>query len=136
MAENFNELKKEQLLEAAAMFGVEVRNTMNKEEIVARLNSDGVTFHAYESITRTGEEEKPAVAPRSTPVASIDTADTAGGKVLVKMERKNYSFEVRGHRFSRQNPFALVDEDDADYLVNSLGGFRPALKSEVQNYYA
>jgi hypothetical protein len=54
----------------------------------------------------------------------------------LKMTRKNPTFEVRGVKFTRENPFALVKEEDVDYLIEVVGGFEVARRSEVERYYA
>lgn len=56
-------------------------------------------------------------------------------KLLIKMERENPLYEVRGHRFTDKNPYALVTPEDADYILRHETGFRQALPSELQEFY-
>jgi len=55
--------------------------------------------------------------------------------VLIRMTRHNYSYEVRGYKFTREHPFGLVTEEDADYLVEVEGGFQMATPSEARSFY-
>jgi hypothetical protein len=55
--------------------------------------------------------------------------------VLVKMTRRNWSYQTRGYYFTRDHPFQLVAEDDADYLVEEDGGFQIASPKEAREYY-
>lgn len=58
------------------------------------------------------------------------------GKVLIVMTRANPSFEVAGVRFTKAFPYALVTEDKANYICSKFAGFRPAIPSEVKEFYS
>lgn len=74
-------------------------------------------------------EPEPAVVPAQvTPVQP--------GVVLLKMERENPRYEVRGHKFTRDNPFALVKESDADYILQNVEGFKVASPREAKEFYS
>ena len=51
------------------------------------------------------------------------------------MTRRNHSYEVRGYKFTRQHPFVPVTEEDAEWLVEKGGGFRPATNREIKEFY-
>lgn len=55
---------------------------------------------------------------------------------LLKMVRRNYSYEIRGYRFTATHPFVLVSESDAEYLVEVDRGFRYATPKEAKDYYS
>lgn len=129
---NFNEMKKEDLVAVAEKFGVEINVHETKAVIIGHLVAEGVTPELVASFepgeTPVVEDDAP-VAPKFSP------NEDPGEKVTVRMKRSNASFEARGYRFTREHPFALVDEDDAEYLINTLGGFQLATQTEIQKYY-
>lgn len=60
---------------------------------------------------------------------------TTGDPYLIKMERDNILYETRGYRFTRENPYALVDPKDAEYILRVEDGFRQAWPSELEEFY-
>jgi hypothetical protein len=135
----FSDYTNRELIKIAEEFAVEVNPAATKAEIVARLAEDGVEFSLYKTLHPEEfggvvdvVEAEPVVVTTTTVVQPVvPVAD----KVLLKMTRKNATYESRGAKFTRENPFALVNEEDAEYLVNVIGGFQPALKMEAANYY-
>jgi hypothetical protein len=69
----------------------------------------------------------------SMPAARVSL--DAVGPVLIKMTRPNFSYEIRGYKFTKQHPYVLVEEDDADYLIETDGGFRLASPKELRDFY-
>lgn len=128
-----------------------VRDGDTKKEIVEKLEAAGVTWEDYEAlypdepepeqgdnVIRTPEPEDEELAPLDRPgkKAKAQRAEAADDLVLVKMERANPYFEVKGYTFTSRNPFQLVKEDDADFLVTEMHGFRMATPREVKEYYS
>lgn len=56
-------------------------------------------------------------------------------KTLIKMDRQNPSFQIRGYKFTQENPFALVTEEDAEFLVDLNDGFYYATPREAAEFY-
>lgn len=55
---------------------------------------------------------------------------------LIKYERKNPTYEIHGHRFTKAHPFSSVPVSIAERLVKEdPHGFRLALPSEAADYY-
>lgn len=54
---------------------------------------------------------------------------------LIKMVRDNPLFEIRGHRFTKEHPYALVSSVDADYILTKEDGFRQATPGELTEFY-
>lgn len=77
------------------------------------------------------EEEEPEARIITAELPKYKPKD----KLLIKMDRKNPLFEVRGHRFTQENPYALMSPEDADYVLRFEDGFRQALPSELQEFY-
>jgi hypothetical protein len=141
-----DELNKEELLAVAKQFGTEVKRTISKKDLVARLEEDGVTpelVNAFGDGPAQLEEQKlelglqplkPGELEETAQPAEIDEEED--DLVLVRMTRTNRTYEVRGYRFTREHPYALVKEDDADYLIEVEGGFRATSPKEVKAYYS
>lgn len=80
------------------------------------------------------------VAPRKTELTEALNAyenavlKATGGKILLKMERDNVSFVTdAGVKFTREQPFQLVDADEVDLLIRQ--NFRKAYPEEVKEFY-
>jgi hypothetical protein len=135
---SFEDLKKDELLEAAEIFGTDVRPTSTKADIIAALLEDGIDYDTYEKFKAKDEdesedsaedEEKPAQKPAKAKKEEKENV------VLLRMTRLNGTFEIRGYRFTREHPYALVSERDADYLIEEIGGFRIASPREAKEFY-
>lgn len=134
---SFDSLKKDELLDVAEKFGVDVRSSDNKATIVAALVEDGVTWEQAKAFDENVAEKDEELAEEA--VASEDTQEEAEEsekeQALVLMTRRNYVFEVMGIRFTSKHPFALVDADKAERLVENVEGFRYATPKEAREYY-
>jgi len=141
-------------------FAVEVGEKATKAEILAAMLESGVTFDQYLDLhpkLRAVAEEKPQVveAEETADPGVVTSAQMQEKPVeeevrivvkeetplhtreewLIKMDRANPLYEVRGHRFTQENPYALVSPVDAEYLLTQLDGFRQATPNELQEYY-
>lgn len=56
-------------------------------------------------------------------------------KTLLKMTRNNPVYEVRGYRFTRNMPYAYVNNNDVDFLIEVEDGFVVAKPSEVEKFF-
>jgi hypothetical protein len=52
------------------------------------------------------------------------------------MTRQNGTYEVRGHKFTKVHPFLPVSEDDANYILDNIEGFKIATPREAEEYYS
>lgn len=145
---SFQSLNKDELNEVAEFFVVDIiaadsEKGPSKNELIAALasGSEPVSWDDYKEVYLASKEksvDKPVVAPVETVVEEAPVAsksDVTENLVLVKMERRNNTYEVAGHVFTKAHPFASVSEDAAKYLVQKVKGFRLALSSEVTDYY-
>lgn len=140
MASQFSTLTVPELKAVAEQFGVEVSDDLKKPQLIERIEADGVTYPMYKQqmvIEAEAEEETILALLDETPLEEEPAKDVEDDEdvSLIKMTRKNGTYEVRGYRFTRDNPFALVSDEDAEFLVET-GGFRPASKKEFLEYYA
>lgn len=132
------EYTRDELEAYADEFGVELKSSYNKHAVALAFAQDGVTVELIKGLAQPTEDEEEPVVEAVAPVveAPVVEEDNDEDLVLIKMVRKNFSYEVRGYKFTREHPFALVNEDDADYLIETEGGFAMATPKEARAYYS
>lgn len=154
MATSFNDLTQAELYRAAVEdFAVEVKKSDSKQSIIAALVESGVNWALY---LQAHPELAPVVETQvSAPAPGVITTDTVVVQpeprvvrtatpavtsvedlYLVKMNRDNPYFEFRKFKFTKENPFAVMDAASADALLNEEEGFAIAKPSEAAQYYA
>lgn len=138
----FKDLKKPELLEICEEFGVDVAPTMNKAFILTELFENGVTeslyLAAHPELTEEDDDVEEGDDDFVEPVVPVleKTPKKKVNQILILMQRQNPTFEVYGYRFTREHPFALVNEDDVDALIENNEGFRQATPKEAAEYYS
>lgn len=125
---SFSTMKVSQLKEVAEYFAVDLEGAKTKNEIMAALEEEGVSYDMYAKFSEaeTEEVEVPEKKAKKVPV---------GETVLVRMDRANARFEINGYTFTREHPFVAMSEEDADFIFSIEQGFRMATPREVQEYY-
>jgi len=130
---SFDTLKVAELKQIAEDFAVDINGLGGKKDIIAALAEEGVTWAIYKKAKGIEEEEKemnetlPKVEPKV-----VNKEDM----VLVKMVRHNYTYETRGHRFTKEHPFVAMDKDTAQAIFDKEEGFVLATPKEVQEFYS
>jgi len=139
-------------------FAVPVAADANKQTVLAALAEQNIGWDMYCKLMGWN-------LPAATPAAAPEVGDDAdadepvvqktynvGGeeviirtaeaptpnvqeKFLVKMERKNPQYNTRGHKFTQDHPYALVDREVCDYLLEKEDGFRMATPRELEEFY-
>lgn len=135
---SFDTLKIDDLRQVADSFGVDLDGAKNKAEIIAILAEEGVSYEMYkkfaeaekEDIEEVFEEEEVVEVKKTKPKKSSEPT------VLVKMERKNFTYETFGYTFTYDHPFVAIPENVAQDIFDHEEGFRPATPREVQEYYS
>lgn len=158
---SFESLNKDELTKVALFFTKDVEAAdpekgPTKKELVAALaaGDDPVSWDDYKEVylesdvkkaedrAAAAEEEKRAAA-EADPDEPVDE-DVAGepvveedesNHVLIKMDRKNGTYETHGLRFTKDHPYKSVPEETAEAILKAETGFRLALPSEVKDYY-
>lgn len=148
----FGDLDRDELYRTAvADFAVDVDKEANADVIRAALLESGVEWAQY-------VEMHPEVAPEPPVKETKAAKKAAAAKVvapkpakeevvvqqplpasqpwLIKMVRENLLYETRGHRFTQEHPYALVDAEDAQFILDKEDGFRQAYPEELQEYYS
>lgn len=78
-----------------------------------------------------------AVAPDTAPPIAVaqPLVQNYDQPYLIKMTRDNPLFVVKGYRFTKEHPYAIVAAKDADYILTKEDGFRQATPSELREFY-
>ena len=129
---SFDTLKVGELKTIAEDFAVETEGLKNKQDIIAALSEEGVTYELYAKTLKDIEDAKEEieVLPVFDPKAER-TEDT----VLVRMTRANFRYDILGHTFTQEHPFVAIHKDSAQEIFDIEEGFRLATPQEVQDYY-
>jgi len=130
---SFDNLKVAELKKIAEDFAVETTSLKNKNDIIAALSEEGVTWAVYEQTIKKIEEEaeETEVAPRFDKNQKL-TEDM----VLVRMTRPNFRYDIMGHTFTKEHPFVAMSSDKAQAIFDKEEGFRPATPKEAQDFYS
>jgi hypothetical protein len=129
---SFDTLKVGELKAIAEDFAVETEGLKNKQDIIAALSEEGVTYAVYAKTLKDVEDAKEEIEilPVFDPKAER-TEDT----VLVRMTRANFRYDILGHTFTQDHPFVAMHKDAAQEIFDIEEGFRLATPKEVQDYY-
>lgn len=129
---SFDTLKVGELKAIAEDFAVETEGLKNKQDIIAALSEEGVTYELYTKTLKDIEDAKEEIEilPVFDPKAER-TEDT----VLVRMTRANFRYDILGHTFTQEHPFVAMHKDSAQEIFDIEEGFRLATPKEVQDYY-
>jgi len=130
---SFDTLKVAELKKIAEDFAVETIGLKNKNDVIAALSEEGVTWAVYEQTIKKIEEEaeETEVVPRFDKNQKL-TEDM----VLVRMTRPNFRYDIMGHTFTKEHPFVAMSSDKAQAIFDKEEGFRPATPKEAQDFYS
>jgi hypothetical protein len=128
---SFDKMKVDELRQIADNFAVDIDPKDNKSVIVSKMVDHGVTWDYYQKAIGAEEIADAAETPTFDDPAESDVEE----KVLLKMTRANGTFEVRGTKFTKANPYAIVNERDADFILEHYEGFSIASPKEVRAFY-
>jgi hypothetical protein len=130
---SFDTLKVAELKKIAEDFAVDTNSLKNKNDIIAALTEEGVTWAVYEQTIKKIEDEKEEieVLPKFNP-----KQDLAEDTVLVRMTRDNFRYDIIGFTFTKEHPFVAMHKDKAQAIFDKEEGFRPATPKEVQDFYS
>lgn len=136
MAEGFMSLKKDELLRLADEYAVDVEEGWTKQEIVNEFAANGVNWEDYQRFVAIAEKQKEEeIADALEDDEDQDSNELTGERILLRMTRKNPTYELRGAKWTRERPFAFVSEEDAEWILENDEGFRPATPKEVREFY-
>ncbi len=129
---SFETLKLAELKKVAEDFGVDIESLKSKNDIIAALAEEGVTWAIYEKTIKDVADaaEEIEVLPKFDPKKNQDK-----DAVLVRMERANFRYDTMGYTFTREHPFVAMSEEDAQAIFDKEEGFRLATPREAQDFY-
>ena len=131
---SFDTLKISELKKIAEDFGVSTDQLKNKNDVVAALTEEGVTWAVYQKTIKDVEdnlEEAPEPQAKFDPKKEISEDD-----VLVKMTRPNFRYDIIGFTFTNEHPFVAMNKEQAQAIFDKEEGFRLANPKEVQEFYS
>jgi hypothetical protein len=131
---SFDTLKIAELKKVAEDFGVSTDELKNKNDVIAALAEEGVTWAVYQKTIKEIEdnlEEAPELQPKFDPKKEILEDD-----VLVRMTRANFRYDILGFTFTKDHPFVAMKKDEAQAIFDKEEGFRLANPKEVQEFYS
>lgn len=139
---SFDTMKREELNEIAPWFAVDPTEAPNKAVLLQLLEDEGVTWDMYQAEFKRRnpdvEPEPEVVEVVEEPVVVVQTAPvrpTTVNTYLIKMDRSNTYYETFGKVFTKDHPFALVDEKTARNILEKDTGFHIATPGEAEAYY-
>jgi hypothetical protein len=131
---SFDTLKIAELKKIAEDFGVSTDELKNKNDVIAALTEEGVTWAVYQKTIKDIEEnleEAPEPQTKFDPKKEISEDD-----VLVRMTRANFRYDILGFTFTKDHPFVAMKKDQAQAIFDKEEGFRLANPKEVQEFYS
>jgi len=125
------DLKVKELREVAEAFGIDDSAGKTKAVILSELAEEGVSEQDYKAMFNVEEEPEPVKPP------VVKTGPPAGPEILVKMNRANPTYEIRGHRFTSEHPYVAMSSEDAQSIFDAdPRGFVTATPKELEDYYS
>jgi hypothetical protein len=128
---SFKDLKLPELKEIAESFGIDMPEKITKNALILLMQEEGVTYQDYERFMNIDKDEI-EVPVNNAPALSLRNEST----VLVKMERRNFSYQVGPVTFTMDHPYMALPQSFAQEIFDHHEGFRPATPREVQDYYS
>lgn len=131
---SFDTLKISELKKIAEDFGVSTDQLKNKNDVIAALIEEGVTWAVYQKTVKDIEdnlEEAPEPQAKFDPKKEISE-----DSVLVRMTRANFRYDILGFTFTKEHPFVAMKKNQAQAIFDKEEGFRLANPKEVQEFYS
>jgi len=131
---SFETLKVAELRKIAEDFAVDTEGLKNKNDIIAALAEEGVTWSVYNKTINKMEEETEDMLEETLPKFD-PKAEQPENTVLVRMTRDNFRYDIMGFTFTKEHPFVAMVSEKAQEIFDKEEGFRLANPKEVQDYY-
>lgn len=130
----FSQLKVDELRKFADQYLInnQLSSKPSKNEIISALEEEHIEWSAYQKFI--GSEDV-TEKKENTAVEENIVNKFSSSPVLVKMERQNPTFEIMGFKFTKENPYKVMDEDSAQKIMDLHEGFRLASPREAKEYY-
>jgi hypothetical protein len=128
---SLEKLRKEDLIDIAEKAGgVDYSEEDNKPVLIAKIVEAGITLDSAADLNAAAAE----MVAKNTKVKEEEYQKQE--KKLMKTNRENPTFEIRGVIFRKDQPFSLVPEEDAEWIAQNIEGIRFATPGELKDYYS
>lgn len=127
------DMKKAELEQVAEGFAVDLEDAKTKAQILARLEDEGVTDEVVGSTEEGKADEAVAEPVAEKKVVKAGDPDA----VIVYMRKANPTYEIFGHKFTKQHPYVAMSETDAQDIFDAEPrGFSIATPAQAKEYYS
>lgn len=131
---SFKNLKHHELVKATEYFDVpDVSESNTRTELIAALEESEISWSNYKKFVAGNDEQT------EEPIVEEAKEVLFNKMVLLKMERKNARFDILGRTFTREQPFQVMSEHEAQDIIDTAdtmgGGFRIASPAEAKSYF-
>lgn len=125
------DLRVKELRSVADAFGIEDSAGKTKAVLLAELAEEGITEEDYKRMFNVEEDSA------QEEVSVVKTPPSGGPEILVKMNRANPTYEIRGYRFTSEHPYVVMSQQDAQEIFDAdPRGFVTATPKELEDYYS
>ncbi len=131
---SFTDLKITELRKVADSFAIDAEGLKTKQEIIAVLEEEGISYQMYTKFN--GAEKEEIKVPENEKKKREQKIMKTANQILVRMIRDNHSYQTGGYEFTQEHPFVAMSETDAQRIFDTQEGFRIATPREAQEYYA
>jgi len=131
---SFTDLKITELRKVADSFAIDAEGLKTKQEIIAVLEEEGISYQMYAKFN--GAEKEEIKVPENEKKKREQKIMKTANQILVRMIRDNHSYQTGGYEFTQEHPFVAMSETDAQRIFDTQEGFRIATPREAQEYYA
>jgi len=131
---SFTDLKITELRKVAGSFAIDAKELKTKQEIIAILEEEGISYQMYAKFNKAEKEE--IKVPENEKKKREQKIMKTANQILVRMVRDNHSYQTGGYEFTQEHPFVAMSETDAQRIFDTQEGFRIATPREAQEYYA
>jgi hypothetical protein len=131
---SFTDLKITELRKVADSFAIDAEGLKTKQEIIAVLEEEGISYQMYAKFN--GAEKEEIKVPENEKKKREQKIIKTANQILVRMIRDNHSYQTGGYEFTQEHPFVAMSETDAQRIFDTQEGFRIATPREAQEYYA
>lgn len=130
---SFKTLNKDVLAQVADEFAVDLAEGATKDKMIEALLESGVTWDMYKDAFPDVEDLPDVEVSEAKVQAPFARKEP---NVLLRMRRANSTYETRGYRFTRDNPFLPVTVDAANWILDNEDGFSIASPREAEEFYS
>lgn len=136
---SFETMGKPELQAVCEEYGIEI-DAKTKAQLLADLLAEGVNYDDYQKLKEAPKVDveevlDPAVIQQHKAQEALKENRNDEEDVLVKMERKNMRYDLKGFTFTNEHPYVVMGKTQAQEIFDAQDGFRLATPREVESFY-